>query len=127
MFAREFSCDIFLDVLKFLKRNEIEKCQLVSNNWNSIISIRPLTLPLWKFESIYFGQYPYIKSRLDQNWKIDINSSDSSPYLHAIKFRFFKAYYFENDGSIEVQRKLIQALGQKVQAQYRGVPQRSWI
>lgn len=71
MFAKEFLPDIFLDALKFLDRNEIEKCQLVSNFWNSIIANKPLTLPLREFERIYFTDSSGIFAV--NHWVIDLN------------------------------------------------------
>ena len=42
--------DILVDLLQFINRNEVEKSQLVSSNWNSAVLKNWQTLPLWVFK-----------------------------------------------------------------------------
>ena len=40
--------DIMLDILVFLRRCEVEKCQLLSRKWNQLVIQNPTIMPLYR-------------------------------------------------------------------------------
>uniref|UniRef100_A0A914EA52 F-box domain-containing protein n=1 Tax=Acrobeloides nanus TaxID=290746 RepID=A0A914EA52_9BILA len=44
--------ELFCDILQFFDRNEVEKCQLICQKWNTPIQNNWKTLPLWYLNSL---------------------------------------------------------------------------
>uniref|UniRef100_A0A914ELA2 F-box domain-containing protein n=1 Tax=Acrobeloides nanus TaxID=290746 RepID=A0A914ELA2_9BILA len=51
--------EVFYDILQFLNRNEVEKCQLVSRFWNYTIIVDIKILPLRKIRELSFSMQKY--------------------------------------------------------------------
>jgi hypothetical protein len=44
--------ELFCDILQFFDRDEVEKCQLICQKWNTVIQNNWKTLPLWYLNSL---------------------------------------------------------------------------
>lgn len=115
--------DILTDLLAFLSRNEIEKCQLISTKWSSFLVKKLCSLPLRKFKELnIYSHYvspnevlnkglprPQISADVrrnkKENKKIELELSDQriTESLGSVVFESLNAYIYElNENTIRM-------------------------
>lgn len=101
--------DILVDLLQFINRNEVEKSQLVSSNWNSAVLKNWKTLPLWVFDLKVKDQQLILLHPKKQ-----LNPADE---LDILTIKRLKYAYIEDvdlvlkDETIEVLKKTYEIIG----------------